>query len=102
MNPAYCNLIEQNFQGTKKIIWTLEVADLVNLSNACKPSGNLIVYTVNYFFLSEHVEEQLAQSLQVVPSLPLVARKVRPIMHQYISLCIAGQGWRMAMERLLE
>jgi hypothetical protein len=67
-----------------------------------QPSGNLILYTVNYFFLSEHVEEQLAQSLQVFPSLPLVARKVRPIMHQYISLCIAGQGWKMAMERLLE
>jgi len=54
------------------------------------------------FFLSEHVEKQLAQSLQVFPSWPLVARKVRPIMLQYISLCIAGQGWRMAMKRLLE
>jgi hypothetical protein len=67
-----------------------------------KPSGNLIVYTVNYFFLSEHVEEQLAQSLQVFPSWPLVARKVRPSMLQYISLFIAGQGWMMAMKRLLE
>jgi len=48
-----------------------------------EPSGNLIAYAVNYFFLSEHVEEQLAQSLQVFPSWPLVAQKVRSIVLQY-------------------
>jgi hypothetical protein len=50
MNPPYCNPIEQNLQGTK-VIWTFEVADLVNLSNGWN-----------------HVEGPLAQSLQFFPS----------------------------------